>query len=331
MLLNRPYMEFFLKKVIGILFFGFAVTVQAATDTELKNYVAVDLLYWQAREGGADNWTKTITSPAAQQSAELFEAPFAWSPGIRITAGYFFAPDTDAWVGFTHYNTTAKNQAAGIVYSSLDANYFANNTDGAHFGPSYQSANINWNIDYNSLNAEVGHIFVMDEVLTLHPHLGLTFTEINQNIKTNWYHPTTTTSFTYASENLKNNFSGVGPILGIDSLWPVFTKAHQSIGVVGNVATELVYGAWNFKDVYHNNQPTTITVNSNSIRGLSPMLNGLLGVQWSKTFSKSELSVRLAYEEQIWFNQMQIYFLDTGKMNRTTTFQGANLQFKLTC
>ena len=148
--------------------------------------------------------------------------------------------------------------------------------------------------------------------------------------RSNWYNPTTTSSFTNASENLKNNFSGLGPVFGVDSLWSFYTNAHQSFNIAGNLTSALVWGQWTFKDVYNNNTPVTIAVNSDGVNGLSPMVDGLLGVQWNMTLPSTELSVRLGYEEQIWFNQMQIYFLDTGKMNRTTTFQGANLQIKFT-
>lgn len=319
-----------MKKIIWILFFSFTVTAQAATHSIPRNYTAIDLLVWQARDGGADNWTKTISSPGTQQTAQLYEAPFSWNEGIRLTLGRFFTTDSDTFLTFTHYNANASNQASGIVYSSLDANYFANNTNGANFGPSYRNANINWKIHYNSINTEIGHNFPIDRVLSLHPHLGLKFASINQDIKTNWLDPITTTTFTSASENLNNNFSGVGPVLGVDSLWPLYSGENQSFNIIGNLAVALVCGQWNFKDIYNNNQPTTITVNSNSVNGLSPMMSGVLGVQWNTTFSTSELSIRLGYEEEIWFNQMQIYFLDTGKMNRSTTFQGGNLQVKLT-
>jgi hypothetical protein len=322
-------MEYFLRKIIWILFLSFAVSAQAASYEYPRNYAAIDLLIWQAREGGADNWTKTITAPGIQQTAQLYEAPFNWNEGIRLTIGRFFRKNTDAFLDITHYTATATNQASGTVYSSLDANYFANNTDGANFGPSYSSANINWKIYYNTLNAEIGHNFIIDRILTLHPHLGLKFASINQDIKTNWFNPTTTNTFTTASENLNNNFSGLGPVFGVDSLWLIYSGVNQSFNIIGNVAAALVGGQWSFKDVYSNNQPTTITVNSNNVKGLSPMLNGLLGLQWNMKFSSSELSVRLGYEEEVWFNQMQIYFLDTGKMNRTTTFQGGNLQIKL--
>lgn len=318
-----------MKRIIGILFFGFTVTAQATTYNSSRNYAAIDLINWQVREGGADNWTKTITSPGIQQTVQLHEAPFDWNNGARLSLGHFFTKDSDAFLAVTHYNTVATDQASGTVYSSLDANYFANNTNGANFGPSYTSADINWKIYYNTLNAEIGHQFSIDRVLTLHPHLGLKLASINQDIKTNWYNPTTTNTFNFASENLNNNFFGVGPILGVDSSWPIYSGASQSFNIIGNFAAAFVYGQWNFKDVYNNNQPTTITVKSNSIKGLSPTVNGLLGLQWNMKFSTSELSIRLGYEEEIWFNQMQIYFLDTGKMNRTTTLQGGNLQIKL--
>lgn len=294
------------------------------------NYAAVDLLIWQAREGGADNWAKTITPAGVQQTAQLADAPFNWNEGVRLSIGHFFRENGDINLAFTHYTTTATNQISGIVYSSLDANYFANNTNGASFGPSYSNANVRWQLFYNNLDLELGHDFRLDSLLKLHPHFGLEFASINQNIYTNWNNPTTTSTFTAASENLKNDFSGIGPVFGIDSLWSLYAGSHQSFNIVGNLTTALVWGEWTFKDVYNNNLPVTITVNGDGINGLSPMVGGLLGVQWNMTFPATELNVRLGYEEQIWFNQMQIYFLDTGKMNRTTTFQGANLQIKFT-
>lgn len=293
-----------------------------------NNYAVVDLLIWQAREGGADNWAKTITPAGAQQTAQLADAPFNWNEGVRLSIGHYFPENSDINLAFTHYTTTATNQIAGVVYSSLDANYFANNTNGASFGPSYSNANVRWQLFYNNLDLELGHDFRLDSLLMLHPHFGLEFASIDQTIYTNWNNPTTTSTFTSASENLKNDFSGIGPVFGVDSLWSLYSGSHQSFNIVGNLTTALVWGEWTFKDVYNNNKPVTITVNSDGVNGLSPMIGGLLGVQWNMTMPTTELHVRLGYEEQIWFNQMQIYFLDTGKMNRTTTFQGANLQIK---
>lgn len=293
-----------------------------------SNYAALDLLVWQVTEGGADNWSKTISPAGIQQNAQIANAPFNWNEGVRLTLGHIFPEKSDISFAYTHYNTQATNQVSGIVYSSLDANYFANNTNGASFGPSYSNANIRWQLFYNNLDLELGHDFHLDSLLSVHPRFGLDLASINQNIYTNWNNPTTTSTFTSASENLKNDFSGLGPIFGIDSLWTLYENTRQSIDIVGNFTTALVYGEWTFKDVYNNNKPTTITVNSDNIKGLSPMVDGLLGVQWSMKFPSSELAIRLGYEEQIWFNQMQIYFLDTGKMNRSTSFQGGDLQIK---
>lgn len=320
-----------MKKIIWTLLTCFIISAHAESLNKVpNNFAAFDLLYWQAREGGADNWAKTISAPGAQQTAQLADAPFPWKTGIRLSIGHFFHENSDVALAFTHYTTTATNQVSGIVYSSLDANYFANNTDGSDFGPSYSNANVRWQLFYNNLDVELGHNFHLDSLLQLHPRFGLEFASINQNIYTNWNNPTTTTTFTSASENLQNNFSGIGPVFGIDSLWSLYSGSHHSFNIVGNLTTALVWGQWTFKDVYNNNQPVTITVNSDGVNGLSPMIGGLLGVQWNMTLPTTELSIRLGYEEQVWLNQMQIYFLDTGKMNRSTTFQGANLQFKLT-
>lgn len=320
-----------MKKIVSISASILALSASGLTFGDFSNFAAADLLVWQVREGGADNWAKTISPAGTQQTAQLADAPFGWNEGVRISLGHLLFENSDINLSYTHYNAIAKNQISGIVYSSLDANYFANNTDGENFGPSYGSANVNWKLYYNNLDIELGHLFKLDNLLSLHPRLGLLLASINQTIATNWYNPTTTNTFTSASENLKNDFSGLGPIFGVDSLWTLYSGARQSIGIVGDLTAALVWGQWTFNDVYRNNQPVTITVNSDSIKGMSPMLGGLLGVQWEMKFRASELSVRLGYEEQVWLNQMQIYFLDTGKMNRSTSFQGANLQIKFTC
>lgn len=316
-----------MKKLIGMLALGFMVNAYAVVNPN-SNFAYVDLLFWQCREGGADNWAQIITPAGIQRTAKPIDAPFNWNEGIRLGAGHSFNPSDDIVLILTHYNTKANSQASGIVYSSFLANYFANNTNGANFGPSYQSATIRWNIFYNTADIDLGHHFNLDRFLQLHPHVGFKVAEINQTVYTNWLNPTTTTDFTAATENLKNNFWGIGPSIGIDMTWPIFCWEQQSFNLVGNVATALVWGHWSFKDIYNNNKPVTITSHVSSVNGLSPMLGGLLGIEWMKHLTKWDFSIRLGYEEQVWFNQLQFYTLDMGRVNRSLSFQGGNLEFK---
>lgn len=319
-----------MKKLIGILALGLTCA-QAATLSKPSNFIFADLLVWQAREGGADNWAQIITSPGAQRYVQPIDAPFPWQSGFRLGMGHRFCPRTALTLIYTHFNTTATNQAAGDVYSAFDANYFANNTNGANFGPFYSNANIHWQIAYNTVDLNAGYRLNQQQALQIDGYIGLKTAWINQSIKTNWFNPRTSTDFTMATENLKNDFWGLGPSIGADSNWQLFQCGSQSIDLIGNIGLGLLWGQWRFSDVYRNDSPVTINTHVSNVYGLSPVLSGLLGAQWHIHFAQGDFSIRLGYEEQVWFNQVQLYSLDMGRTNRSLSLQGGNLEFKYVC
>lgn len=318
-----------MKKLLWILL-ALTAEVQAATFPNEPTFGFIDVLMWQARESGADNWAQLISPAGAQRSAKLIDAPFDWHTGVRIGVGHEFAQHCyDVIFAYTHYQTNASNQASGIVYSAFVGNYFVNNTDGANFGPKYNSGTIRWQLFYNSVDLDLGRNFNLGPVLQLHPFIGLKAASINQNIYTNWLNPTPPTNFTRATENLKNDFWGIGPMIGVDSTWPIYSGECQSLNLIGNIAGGLLWGHWHFNEVYANNTPITITNNVSSINGAAPMAAGLLGLQWIYQFAKTDMSVSLGYEAQVWFNQVQFYSLSMGRINRPVAFQGGNMDIRL--
>lgn len=292
-------------------------------------YGFIDILSWQVREGGADNWAQVIPSAGLTVPIRIIDAPFDWNTGWRIGIGYVFEPFChDVEIIYTTYHTIANNQAAGVVASSFDGNYFAGNTNGAALGPAYQKASIRWQFYYNTLDLNLGHRFMLASYLQLHPYIGLKTASIRQRIFSHWYNPTVATTFTSASENLKNDFLGVGPSIGIDTTWPFFSGGCQTISLIGNFAGTLLYGHWHFDDVYTNNTPVTINVHVSSVNGVAPMFGGLLGFEWTKHFVRSALRASIGYEVQAWFNQIQFYSLNGGRFNRTTYIRGGNFEVR---
>lgn len=320
-----------MKKLIWIVLIAIAAEAHAVNDSHASTFGYIDLLSWQVRESGAENWAQTISPAGTERTVQLIDAPFNWNTGIRVGIGHVFNYDGyDISLTYTHYQTTATNQASGYVYSSFDANYFVNNTNGANFGPTYSSADIRWQFLYNSIDLNLGHDFKIDSVLQAHPHLGLKAASINQNIDSNWQDPIPSTNFTVATETLENDFSGLGPTIGVDTTWPIYTGPCQSFALIGNIDGGLLWGHWHFNDVYNNNIPVTVTTHVSSVNGVAPMIAGVLGLQWTKQFAKSDISIRLAYEEQLWFNQVQFYSLSMGRINRPVSLQGGNLEFRYT-
>lgn len=295
-----------------------------------STYLFLDLLTWKAEVSSSENWAQIIPPAGRERDIEIAGLPFKWKSGFRMGLGHVFCQNNfDLTLAYTHFDTQAWNQISGLVYSGFTGNYFVNNTNGASFGPTYSSGDSRWQLFFNTVDLNLGHTFVMDSVLTLHPYLGLKAASINNKIDSNWYQPIIATTFTSASENLKNDFKGLGPSFGVDSTWPIYRGACQTFSLMGNFAAALLWGHWSFNEIYSNNTPTTITVHSDSINGATPMLDGFLGLQWLNRFAKAELEWRLGYEAQIWFNQVQIYSYNMGKLNRLMSLQGGNLEFRV--
>lgn len=328
-----------MKKLIFIVLLLALATQSYGYQYRFINYptiVFADLFTWQVREGSADNWGQTISPAGTTQTADLLDAPFNWNKGFRIGIGQK-SPDNnwDTLLYWTSYQTKATSSASGLVYSAFVANYFANNTNGADFGPFYNNANILWRFTYNTVDIQLGREFKIDQSLDLHPYVGIKTAVINQTIHSTWQSPNTKflgiiipiTTFSTATETLKNNFDGIGPSIGLNTTWPIFESSTGSFNLFGNFIGALLYGHWRFRDYYQNNTPVSITVNVSSVDGAAPMTGALVGIEWNKILPKSNLNIRLGYEMQAWFNQVQYYSLNMGRLNSIMSLQGGTLSF----
>lgn len=315
-----------MKRIAWIVLLVLTTNVYAVYSHDQSTFGYVDLLYWQVRESGADNWGQLATKTGSHTQYTVLDAPFDWNTGIRLGIGHTFNQGhSDARFEYTHYQASATSQASGTVISAFDGNYFANNTNGAALDLPYSSANIRYQLFYDTIDLTLGQHYQVDTALSFHPYLGIKLATINQNIYSNWRDPIPATDFTTATENLKNNFSGVGPSVGVDSNWSLYKGAAYSLDLIGNLVTGLLYGHTTLSDIYANNKPVNIIVYNTSINGASPMIGGIMGLQWHSQLAKSDISLSVGYEAQIWFNQVQFYSLNMGKIIRPVTFQGGNL------
>ncbi len=317
-----------MKKLIGILLLTLVTQAHAASAAQDANFGFLDLLIWQFNEAGSENWAERIEAPGLTQSGVLLSVPFHWNTGVRAGIGHRFSgSEIDVKLVYTNFKTQASDSATGFLYSPFDGNYFANNTNGAQFGPSYRGANVSWHVNYNTLDLQAGRSFQPSNRLALHPFVGLKAATINQAFNTNWLNPVNVVNFTVASEDLKNNFAGIGPSFGVDSTWSLYQSPKMSLNLLGNIATALLVGHWNFNEIYTNNAPTTINVNVSSVNAVSPYVGGLMGLEWLNHLDRADVRVRLAYEGQVWFNQLQFYSLDMGRTNHLLSVQGSDLEF----
>ena len=299
-----------------------------------------ELLIWQVREGGDDNWGQQIGPVAKNQQVQLLDVPFKWNPGFRIGIGY--DAKENPWnilLYYTWYKTQGTSQASTTtdeIHSAFLGNFYANNTDGAGLsGPFYHQAGLQWDILFNTLDLEFGRNINIQQLLNIRPFLGIKAGLINQAINTSWQTPftkdalsgaiTPITTFSSATEDVTNNFKGIGPSAGLDTTWHLFETSKHSFNLIGNASGAILWGAWTLTDVYHNNTPLSSTIMNDSLSTAASMARGYLGVEWTGVFMNSDLNFRLGYEGQVWFNQMRYYSFDMGKQNAPLMLQGGVL------
>lgn len=325
-----------MKKIFLLSLFGIASCLYSHPTTN-GFFMGANLLIWQIREVGADNWAQVIQEPGVYQQVQLLDAPFKWKPGFRLDIGYDSHYDLwDILFSYTWYRTNAAlltNQTSSFVYSSFLGNFFINNTNGAKIsGPVYRAASINWDVLFNTFDLELGRTFKTDEFLTVRPFIGLKGGVVNQRINTNWKTPfakdvfdqlVPLTTFSSATEAIKNNFGGAGPLAGINTSWIFYTTYRHSCSIFGNFSGALLGGRWHLKDLYQNNAPQSVAIINDSLTTALTMVRGNLGIGWDALINDFMLTLSLSYESQVWFNMLRFYSLNGGRPNNLLSLQGA--------
>lgn len=326
--------ELLLQKGFWRLIFLFFVpfSVFAAANTESKNFAFAEVLYWEMREGSAENWGQIITS-GAPQTIHVLSVPFKWRPGFRLGFGKNLQHDRwDTVLYYTRYQTKGVQQAStssGGIYSPFLGNFFVNNTNGGSItaAPNYSAAGIKWKLFFNTLDLELGRKFKIDRALQMRPFIALKGGVINQHIFSTWNNPTNTVNFTAAVENLKNDFTGIGPAIGLDTTWHVYKGKKSVFNIFGSFSGALMFGHWRFSDLYQNDHPLSVAVQVSNINGACTMGRGLLGVEWSTKLGRHNTGIRIAYEIQGWFDQLQFYSYNMGRLNAAMYLQGGVIGF----
>lgn len=299
------------------------------------DFIFFDLLYWNLRDGSSENWAQEISPEGTNRTAKLLSIPFKCSPGFRLGLRHT-AGDGSCWdaiLSYTGFQTKGISQAAassGGIYSPFLGNFFINNRDGSGIsGPIYHNAGIHWKVAFNVVDAELGHNFEIAPCFMLRPFIGLKAAFINHDIRSTWQNPIVATTFNSATENLKNDFWGIGPSIGLNTRWAMYQNEKNSFNIIADATGSLLLGNWRFKDLYTNNTPASVAVHLRSITGATSMTRGLLGIEWVGCIAGANIGLRLGYELQVWFNQVQYYSFNMGRLSNLMSLQGGVLGFNV--
>jgi hypothetical protein len=297
--------------------------------------VFADLLVWTAREAGADCWAEVLTSTSDSFSNDLLPVNFGWDPGFRVGLGYEMNHDSwDTQFSYTWFYTHGKDAISGgpgSVHSTFVGAFYVDNPTGQNLsGLSYESATIDWTIHFNMFDWELGRDFWISKALSFRPFLGIKGGWIDQSIHTKWYNPNLSGAqlFHIGTENIKNDFWGVGPSGGINTEWNLL-KGQNELYLFGDFSGAMMWGHWAFADVYENDLPQKVTNSLRNINSGASMFRTFMGFGWDYTSDKNRyrFSTKLGYEMQFWLDQLQFYSFIGGRLVNELTLQGGTLEF----
>lgn len=266
-------------------------------------------VYWRTTE--AVDWAANNDMLTPKQNITYETARFNTDPGLRLSL-----EKTGEWImrlTYTNYNTRTNGSLTGHITSAFLGARLANLTS------TYNAEQMSYTINYNIINWVVGKPFQVTDTLSLEPVVGLTGGWINQTIKTQLQGTSVS-----VNENLKNNFSGIGPSAGAGVHWKLFQGQAQSFSLISSFSTALLAGHWVLSDITHyvnppNTLPIDLGVGNRNMVALT--VAGSLGAEYQYQAFKAALS----YELNDWFNQAQMFDNATGAHNNNLIFQGAVL------
>lgn len=273
-----------------------------------------DFLVWHASQETSSTWVSVVSIPNNKTiDFNAANVDFGWNVGFR--GGFIYEANQNYWdsqVYWTYFRTKTNNNIA-LAEQLLIPEFFS----GFLSLNKFFAADLNWKLVMNMFDYDLSHEFNVSKDLTLRPAIGLKLGTINQSINCAW------NALAYqSSENLTNNFFGIGPTLGISTKF----NLYKNFSMVGDFSTAFMWGNWNIKDVYtrpaslFSTQTTITTSLSKSLLG-TLMCKYCLGLEWIHQ-GRSNLSLLIGYEMQFWANQLRLPTFQQLPLHGDLTLQG---------
>lgn len=268
-------------------------------------------LYWRATESVDWVYINSLTTP--NQTITYKTVAYDYAPGIRIGGLTDLKNHWDTQFYYTKFYTSQSDSATGNLKSAFLGAKMAEPSNSYFF----QSGQINAAINYNMLDWNIGKRLNISNVLMLRPLLGLEGGWINQTFNSTFQ------GTTAVSENINNNFRGIGPKIGIEGKLTFLEKHHYQANFIATFATSYLVGTWDNPDMLSANPPKIVNINLSNRQFGSVSLQALIGL----SLDYKHFSIKAGYEINDWFNQCQIFDNDTGGHNNDLVLQGLTLNF----
>lgn len=269
--------------------------------------VFMDVLDWRPTETNDWAYVNSLTVPTQTLGYKTID--FSYAPALRV--GMTFNSYLDTVLSYTHLFASTSDSAVGHIQPAFLGSVNAKPSSSYL----YSSGQVRQTIDFNIFDVNVGKPFTPTSGVLLHPMVGLMGGWINQSIFATYRGSTT------SNESIKNNFTGIGPKVGIDTSIRFINVKEAESSVLFGFAASYLYGDWDINDVTKRT-PTLTIINSGANHRMGAItLQALVGLK----VDYKQLSAKLAYEFSDWFDQTQIFDNDTGAHNNDLILQGLTL------
>ncbi len=295
--------------------YGNMLSAENQTECNTQLSLNVDLLYFVPKEKSVvltNQMTNLFTTANVTLQPDV-KSHLTGNVGYRIGFGYIFPScKWDMNINLTHFNTHAQqcrttNENIGLgmfpIWSLAD--------DIIPFDW-VSKAKMYWNLNLNLLDLDFGRDFSWDNRWFLRPFFGLRAAWINQDLDVRYGGgifanglnlPALDSTFGYDAINMKNNFWGIGPRLGIE---PQINLTRE-LSLYASACGTLNYGF--FKVCQTETYLKSLRYQRNCCpRGFRWMLDAMGGIS-CKTFLCKEryaLTYALGWEYHLFFDQVEL-------------------------
>lgn len=263
-----------------------------------------DALYWRASE--SVDWAFTNNLNSTNQDISYLTMAFGFKPGIRIGAELPSLWHSKVYYTYYHTNTSDSSSNVNITSAFLAAKLSKGN---------FTSGQVDFNINYHTLDLEFSQLFHTKPSLTIEPFVGLKAANIDQTIATNFQGDISIT------ETLTNDFKGIGPQTGVYLTLGSWEHNALKFNLNSKFSAGYLWGTWRLTDFLHQNPRSTATdididPSSNKFGSL------VIGANVGASVNYQNLTLALSYDLNDWFNQVQIIDDATGAHDNDLILQG---------
>lgn len=297
-----------------------------------RGFISGEFLYWKARVDDLIFAFKT-TIPPDNSSANLKseEIDFIWDPGFRIGGGLRLP--YDLWnlsFFYTYFHSKPEKTLAANQPNQFLSPPFTPGLNASANIVQAQKAKISWDVHFQCFDLLLSRSFSFTQHLSIQPKIGISGTILHQSSCVHYEGIAIPSGMIspplFMGNNAKNNFWGIGPLLGLDSRWVM-----GKFGIFANLTASGTWAKFTLlsqsKNVIISNGTANfaigdVTDRRNSTR-VRPGLRFLVGFDWVKELPKdSHLHIALGYEIQYWWSLLQPLFQNNISPESILTFSG---------